>query len=556
MIPEGCFLFTKKEVQGQTSSELYGYGITNDSVIFNSEGLSEYCLTNETQEWPIEGRFCGIFVEKERIIIRTDKTGQDLLYFFESENDWAVSNSFLLLLKYASQQIKLTFLPEIAAGFHLKNGQHIGEQLISHQTMVEEIKVIPLTWELHICRETNEVEFEKFDYLNRFKMPQDVNYEQTITDVLQDGAGILTALSQKGYTLNPHLSGGYDSRLVMCMLSIANINRNINVSSYEHKVDDFQSAQKICEHFNLPLNQKRILQKNYLSAGEALRAYLMSCGGTYLPFYAIHDFKQRSPVEVVLTGDQPTGWSFFAGNAQFNGNAAKIGNDIVEFLGPQPYGEKLRHRFLTTFEILGIEQTHPAAMLAHYNAIRSRYHCGRNWYKSMGSRLLFTPLMDSRFIAMDLHNLEHGHHPTKVFVDAFLATGEWALSIPFETPERKFDEDLVKNSPFREGANLTPNQFTVYGTPYSEERNDSPDIYDIPTEVGFNDQMMKQCLERTFYAAKLAKKSEVFTDEDIQMALEEIRNSGNLSHGYRKLMHIIFVDMVLRSISSSKEHIY
>ena len=40
------------------------------------------------------------------------------------------------------------------------------------------------------------------------------------------------------------------------------------------------------------------------------------------------------------------------------------------------------------------------------------------------------------------------------------------------------------------------------------------------------------------------------------MALEEIRNSGNLSHGYRKLMHIIFVDMVLRSISSSKEHIY
>ena len=96
MIPEGCFLFTKKEVQGQTSSELYGYGITNDSVIFNSEGLSEYCLTNETQEWPIEGRFCGIFVEKERIIIRTDKTGQDLLYFFESENDWAVSNSFLL----------------------------------------------------------------------------------------------------------------------------------------------------------------------------------------------------------------------------------------------------------------------------------------------------------------------------------------------------------------------------------------------------------------------------------------------------------------------------
>ena len=88
----------------------------------------------------------------------------------------------------------------------------------------------------------------------------------------------------------------------------------------------------------------------------------MSCGGTYLPFYAIHDYQQRAPIEVVLTGDQPTGWSHFAGNAQFNGNAEKIGNDIVEFLGAQPFGEKLRRRFLSTFDILGIDQAHPAAM--------------------------------------------------------------------------------------------------------------------------------------------------------------------------------------------------
>lgn len=548
MIPEGCFLFTKHDCKSKTSSELYGYGITKDSVIFNSEGLTEYSLENPTQEWPTEGRFCGIFVEKENIVIKTDKTGQDMLYFFENEKDWAVSNSFLLLLKYASRQTKLTFLPEIAAGFHLKNGRHIGEQLISHQTMVQEIKVIPLTWEIHICRKTNEARFEKYDYLPRFKMSEEMDYEQILTDVLEDGAGVLLALSKKGYTLNPLLSGGYDSRLVMCMLSIAKINHNINVSSYEHKVDDFQSAQKICEYFNFPLNQKRIGQRNSFSAGEALRAYLMSCGGTYLPFYAIHDYQQRAPIEVVLTGDQPTGWSHFAGNAQFNGNAEKIGNDIVEFLGAQPFGEKLRRRFLSTFDILGIDQAHPAAMLAHYNAIRSRYHCGRNWYKSMGSRLLFTPLMDSRFIAMDLHNLENGYHPTKIFVDAFLATGDWAISIPFETPDRKFDQNLIENSPFNGGVVLTPNQFTVYGAPYSSQTENSPDIYDIPTEVGFNNEMMKTCLERSFYAAKLAKKSKVFTDEDYQMAIQEIRNSGNLSHGYRKLMHIIFVDMVLRNI--------
>ena len=91
----------------------------------------------------------------------------------------------------------------------------------------------------------------------------------------------------------------------------------------------------LCEHFGLPLNLSRLKQESVLSAGEALRVYLMSCGGTYLPFYPIHDVIMRSPFEVVLTGDQPTGWSHFAGTAQFNGNADKISNDITDYFGVQ-----------------------------------------------------------------------------------------------------------------------------------------------------------------------------------------------------------------------------
>ena len=548
MIPHGCFLFTKNDVEECTQSKFFGYGVSKNALIFGTSGLGKYLKENKNGEWPSEGRFAGIFVEKDTILIKTDNTGQELLYLFEKDDDWAVSNSFLYLLNYAKHHNDLTFLPHIASCFHLKKGHHIGEQLISHKTMIDEISIIPITWQLLVNRDSKTLKFEKSDYLEKYTTVNEENYQKTIIEVLQDGAGLLKALSNAGHPLNPHLSGGYDSRLVLCMIDIAGIFDNINVSSYRHKTNDYNSAMALCEHFGLPLNLSRMKQKNVLSAGEALRVYLMSCGGTYLPFYPIKDIMMRQPFEVVLTGDQPTGWSHFAGTAQFNGDADKIANDIVDYFHGSAIGEKLSEEFLSTFNLLGIDKNHPAAMLAHYTAIRSRHHCGRNWYKSMGSRLLFTPLMDSRFIALDLYNQKNGIHPTQLFIDTFSATGDWACEIPFETPERSFTEEQRRSSPFFGGADLKPTKFRLYGNPTTTEDERSDSMFGIETRVGYNLEIMRKTITRQYYASKLAKSSGIFSEEDLQMINSEIESEGTLSHGYRKLMHLIFVDLVLKTI--------
>ena len=548
MTPDGIFLFTRNDVDECTHSEFYGYGVSKNALIFGTSGLQKYLAKNDTSEWPSEGRFAGIFVEKDRIHIKTDNTGQELLYLFEKGSDWAVSNSFFHLLNYAKDLHKLKFLPHIASCFHLKKGQHIGEQLISHKTMIDEITIIPITWQLIVDRKSNEIMFEKLAYLEKYATVNKENYNQTVIEVLQDGAGLLKALSENGYPLNPHLSGGYDSRLVLCMIAIAGLSNNINVSSYRHKTNDYNSAVALCEHFGLPLNLSRLKQESVLSAGEALRVYLMSCGGTYLPFYPIHDVIMRSPFEVVLTGDQPTGWSHFAGTAQFNGNADKISNDIKDYFGGSEIGEELSKEFISTFELLKIDKNHPAAMLAHYTAIRSRHHCGRNWYKSMGSRLLFTPLMDSRFIALDLYNQKNGIHPTQLFIDTFSATGDWAFKIPFETPERSFTEQQRRTSPFYGGVDLKPTEFTIYGTPATLEKRIHNSIFSIETRVGYDLESMRKTLTRQYYASKLAKSTGIFSKEDLQIINTEIESEGALSHGYRKLMHFIFVDLVLKTI--------
>jgi len=414
--------------------------------------------------------------------------------------------------------------------------------------MINEITIIPITWQLVVDRKSKDIMFEKLDYLEKYATVNKENYNQTVIEVLQDGAGLIKALSDSGYPLNPHISGGYDSRLVLCMIVTAGVSNNINVSSYRHKTNDYNSAVALCEHFGLPLNLSRMKQESVLSAGEALRVYLMSCGGTYLPFYPIHDVIMRSPFEVVLTGDQPTGWSHFAGTAQFNGNADKIANDIVDYFDGSEVGEELSNEFLSTFELLGIDKSHPAAMLAHYTAIRSRHHCGRNWYKSMGSRLLFTPLMDSRFIALDLYNQKNGIHPTQLFIDTFSATGDWAFTIPFETPERSFTEQQRRSSPFYEGLDLKPTEFRLYGSPATPDERASNSMFDIETRVGYDLDLMRKTLARQYYASKLAKSSGVFSKEDLQIINTEIESEGTLSHGYRKLMHLIFVDLILKTI--------
>ena len=59
---------------------------------------------------------------------------------------------------------------------------------------------------------------------------------------------------------------------------------------------------------------------------------------------------------------------------------------------------------------------------------------------------------------------------------------------------------------------------------------------------------MRKTLTRQFYASKLAKSTGIFSKEDLQIINTEIESEGALSHGYRKLMHFIFVDLVLKTI--------
>lgn len=551
MLPNNCFVYTKEDVLSLQQSKLFGYAWTDDALIFNSDGLNLYLENNK--ELPTEGRFCGIFLQNKEILIYSDFTAQETLYLFQQDNDWAISNSFMLLAQMVSKKHKLTFYPPASACFHLKNGIHIGEQLISHKTMIEEIRVVPITNKLSIDRITGNIQVIQANYQDILYQNK-VIYEDLIVDTLERGAGAIQALIDLEIPLNLSLSGGYDSRVVLGMATKTNnYQEHLAVSSHEFKEDDFKSAKLLTEYFNLPLNIKEIATtRNYLSSSDMIRMYMLSCGGTYLPFYPVSDFMLREEVEIKLTGDQPVGRSHFEGNVLFNGTMKKVSSDILNYMHNRKYGQEIYADFLSVFNDLDLDINSSNAQLAYYQSIRSRFHCGRNWYKSLGKTFLFTPLVQKNILLIDSFANQNAY-PNKMFVDMFSALGKWALDIPFETPNRNFNQYLLDESPFKGGIKIAPRSTRIYGKPNSNQEYEKNPFSMLSLDIVFNgsQESIKDNLSRIFYQSKYARECDVFNQNDFVLCNQEIRENGKLSHHYRKTLHVISTDIVLSIVANS-----
>ncbi len=552
MLPENCFLFTRDVVQNLTESRMYGYGVTSDAVIVGTEGFRAFKEAGG-QGLPDEGRFCGVFVENDgSIIFKTDVTGQEILYLFQNGDDWAVSNSFLLLAEEASRRTKLHLYEPAVVSFHLKRGVHIGEQLLSHRTMVKEITIVPITSQLRVSRQTLALVIESASFFDVFSFEEGMNYSDTLIEMLETGAGLTRAMADLNCPLNLYLSGGYDSRLTLSII-LANqpVIDRLQVTSFEGQTQDFCVAQSICQRLDLPLNTQAAKPKRTLSDTDALRVYMLSCGGTYLPMYPLNCHYVDADAEIRVTGDQPTSWDFYLGHGQFNGSVDAIRKDIDRASEERGFGPILSQEFLSTFRDLDVDPKHPAAMRAYYCATRSRHHCGRSWYRSLGAAFILTPLMQRRFVALDLWNLAQGYPPQKIFADAFSATGGWTLEEPFETEDRTFDRALLDRSPFKGGATVTPKQFRVFGSLQNYQPS-TTDLFSVELSFSARPENIKRNLAELFYQTERARASGLFTEEDYSLAKMETRAEGSLSHNYRRVCHILFAETVLRLIERSK----
>jgi len=323
------------------------------------------------------------------------------------------------------------------------------------------------------------------------------------------------------------------------------------VTSHEHKANDYASAFGITQKLGLSLNQPRPKPTARASTSETMMLWLLSCGCTYLPLYRLGSYHQEPDFQFRLTGDQPTGWDHFDGTAKFNGNAQKVSRDIELALSDYEDGGQVAKDFAGVLDDIDVDQDHPKAMLSHYWAVRSRHHCGRNWYKSLGAERLVTPLMDEDMVSLEFHAGVQGWSVKKFFADAFSALGGWALEMPFETPDRAFGAELLDTSPFKSGVEISPKPLQVFGNGSEDASSAAPSMLDLPLKAKVTDEAIKAQLTHSFWTADLARESGCFTNDDIQRAKAEINGDSTDPLACRKLTHFAMAETLLEIIGRS-----
>lgn len=531
---------------GLTGSILHGYAVTDHAVIIDTDGLKSFEQKNPLSPPPEEGRFCGIFNYNDKVIIKCDLHGQDIIYLFrDGGGGWAISNSFLMLAIYASKHSDINFYQPASLSFLLKNGAHVGEQLISHRTMIDEIEILPLNQEIHVNKSSGELSIVSKSFTNIFET-NNVNYDDTIISMLSKGMSILESIARTGQDIYLSLSGGYDSRLVLGMLSRKLIDtKRIFIKSDVNRRDDFAIAQKLCDILGFKLNDYSPPRRECsLSATESYRAFLLSCCGTYLPIYPIRSHALNSSSILRLTGDYAVDASFFKGSAIFNGNMKKVGKDISVYLEGRTGAEQAIRDFNKVFDVLGVDICDPISSAAYYCAIRSRHHCGRQWYKTMGNDYLMTPLMSKDFTRLNLLNYSGGRREDELFTDLYCAMGNWATDTPFHSAKGSLNESLVKQSKFRGGISIDHVKYDVYGSFNKNKNNNSISILDIPTGFGFDDDDFEAVIRNEFLRIEAESHHDIFNPDNINRIQEELDNRGRLSHTYRGTTHMLYVDLI------------
>ena len=265
--------------------------ITDNFFYIDSNNLSTvenklygYCLTkkNNTISFVDDGELLGgtyikiVKINNKEINIFTDDFSSLLVFYYISDNFFAISNSFYIL----AENLKRNSISLSINKSYID--QYIQSPLHSHtinNTLINEIKILPFGKDIKI--KNNKVEFIdkniEFHTVNLFS--------ETGMNILNNWINKWTNINKALLKSNLHtqidLSGGFDSRIIFALNYNTGVNlnnKNINIFSknsgnkgmLHHLMDDFDVSKKICDTLNLQINEnyKSDNVSNYFSPEE------------------------------------------------------------------------------------------------------------------------------------------------------------------------------------------------------------------------------------------------------------------------------------------------
>lgn len=437
------FVLSNNNIDG-FSEFFQGYAFVSGALVFEKEGYDKFKLErgsifSNTIE---DGAFLAVEKNGDDVVASLDPMGMNPLYYYFSAEDqrWVIGNSLLECVKelrLIGAEVKL-YEPALA-NFKLGRFGVVGGQLASHRTPVQDVFVLEPGKGLVITKESEGYSFSKFSIIAK---NVDHSYASTLKEFCASAISKLKAFDNIELQKVLSLSGGVDSR---CLLSLINHNSDLNKSSWSSYSAIFNEveyaiAEKLANKADLRLFPRFPAGPGeYLEFRESYNLAMQAYAGVKTNFSVRTRFPNRrkllciggSPVDsVTLEKSYYQYRSFLETRYGFVGNI--VADEIKDYL-----------------ELVGIDPNDEKAMLYFYSGLRSRYHYGVYWYKSLGS-IQYHPLMSPDYLfaakllsakSLSMNDLER---------DLISLMDEGLLSVPFESEGKVRGGSMFRKEKFSE----------------------------------------------------------------------------------------------------------
>lgn len=508
-----------------------GCCFVDNDIVIGERGFLEYiCINGYDKNKFTEGGFSLISNKNNVINAFNDIMGQDILFYYEHKNIWAISNSFYALINHLSEhKAKLTFYtPGI---LYTKISHSTGEQPLSFNTMVAEIKILPMDKEIYITN--NSVKIEAKHLGESSQLPYDSLLEEFFKKWFGRAQTLINGVTNN---VSVDISGGVDSRGVLSTLVNNTDLKHVNFNSNAKWKDDFVVAEAISKILGFELNSNAKQNNRIrLSDFECYETWKYSSLGVYTKIYtafhntSINRFQYHGAGGEVL-------------RSHMHGTANQYLKNIKKYFIEDNQYKLICLELTSFFKESDMDMDCHKSMPFHYIHNRQRFHFGRRWYKNRTAVLitpLLCPLLNKAFELLTVQDQKDN----KLMFDLISRSNKLLACLPFDKPEKSFPARFWRE--FDESKEFKKDLDTQSGKIFFEQ-NDICKLT-IGNKKCFNENLRDElCLNLEHVVM-----SNIFSEDELVLINNFVDGKSELSAHQKLYVTALYVGVV-RALTSTE----
>ncbi len=255
LIYKNEFFILSSDNLENVKTKFYGYAITNEGFIWKNP---------EPQQ--LDGTGCYIYIHKvnDEISIYQDFNGSYGLFLYKKDDYFAISNSFMKLIEYLKDKREITLNEDYAYSYITANYC----STIYEQTLINEISILPYDYIVQINVTEKTLNFNRIDYKEKTVPIESKECLEILDKWYNKWTTIFNYLYSQTKNIQFDLSGGFDTRVNLCLLLSSNKNvESIYVNAFSDETptfaDDYKISSRMAEDFGFKLNSNIPLEKKY-----------------------------------------------------------------------------------------------------------------------------------------------------------------------------------------------------------------------------------------------------------------------------------------------------